>query len=86
MAPSNSVVKFMVSKINLAKHDYLEIRDGRDESDVMLKNLSSTETESSNQMYKSTGPFLWIKFKSDKQKVSEGFRVYVEFESRPISK
>lgn len=82
-APSNKIVKFLVSKVDLAPNDFLEIRDGVNESAVLSKNVTSTsETQPLNKFIKASGHLLWVKFKSDHQLVGKGFSIHLVFENR----
>lgn len=77
---------FLVSMVNLANNDYLEIQDGMNKSSALVANFTTTETRLSNIFLKSTGRFLLVKFKSDSQYVGRGFTVHLVFEERPMSK
>lgn len=85
-APLGKIVKFLVSKVDLVKHDFLEIRDGVNESAMIMKNVSTTGTESSNGFVQSTGRFLWVRFKSDHEYVGKGFNLLLAFDNGPNSK
>lgn len=84
-APSETIVKFILFKFALAQGDFLEIRDGKDHRAVVLKNFTSEEPASDN-MHTSTGQFMLVTFKSDREYVGEGFRMRLFFQNRPISK
>jgi len=84
-APPNMIIAFSLTKFDLARGDYLEIRDGKNEKAVVLKNFTNTSPASEKQP-PSTGQFLWVKFKSDNQRCGSGFRMPLTFLHKPFSK
>lgn len=86
-APPGNTVAFILTLVNLAEGDYIEIRDGKDDSSVVLKNVTkNTNSPGMNQKFESTKEFLWVRFKTDSQHVGNGFRMHLIFQSRTIRK
>jgi len=81
-APSNKIVIFGLTKLDLASGDFLEIRDGKDNRAGLLNNLTSRSLVF-DKMQKSTGRFLLVRFKSNIQDVGIGFRMILSFQNNP---
>lgn len=84
-APPDMVVMFIIAKFDLGQGDFLEIRDGSDERAAMLKNLTLEQTVT-GKMIKSTGRFLFVRFKSDFKNVGRGFRMLLFTRSKTFGK
>lgn len=85
VAPSNKRIEFLLAEINLAKGDYLVIKDGVNESSLMLRNISS-EGSTSGKSWESSGSVLWVKFKTDHQNVGKGFKILLIFQDKSMGK
>lgn len=85
IASSNQIVSVMLTRLDLAQGDFLEVRDGKDETAAVLTNLSS-KTRLPDGLRRSSGRFLWVRFKSDHQYVGKGFSMLLVFQPGIISK
>lgn len=71
-APKDKIIQFWLTQFDLAQPgDYLEIRDGMNDTNDLIRNIS-TEPDLSER-WSSTGRYLLVKFKSDKSIVAKGF-------------
>lgn len=69
-APMNQLISFGFTDFDLAQGDYVLVRDGVNESAVVLKNFSDSKPD---RRMSSSSSFLWIKFKSAKNFKGRGF-------------
>jgi len=60
--------------------DYLEIRNGIDDSAEIIKNF--TNKPDLNERWSSSGSCLWIRFESDEEIVSSGFNLAFTVEKK----
>ena len=76
-APHHKVIRIRFKTFDLIAGDYVEVRDGSNNSAVVLKNFTSKQY--ANMTWTSSGNSLLIKFKSDEQHTSTGFDLAFEF-------
>jgi len=68
----------------LATGDYVEIRDGNDETDVLLHYLFNSTKPRLDHWWTSSGLFLWVRFKSSNEyKALRGFKMQIQFVKIP---
>lgn len=75
----------MLFKDSLAQGDYIEFRDGMNENATLMRTLTRT----GRNVYlplSSTGRFLWMKFKSDKEFTGTGFQLLYYINNKPKGK
>jgi len=63
-AANNTTVGFKFTDFNLTTGDYVEIRDGNNESDVLLHFYNSSRPKL-DHWWTSSGQFLWVRFYSN---------------------
>lgn len=78
VAPENKYIQFAFEYIRLGPGDYVEIRDGMNESSVLLGNATRASTWVVLNWF-SSGRYLWVKFTSDEEGVGRGFYGYWSF-------
>lgn len=77
-APRRQIVKFWFTEYGLSQPgDYLEVRDGVDDSALLVKNF--TTKPDLNERWASSSSYLWIKFESNEDLVSTGFDLSFKF-------
>lgn len=84
-APKKQFLRFSFQHCMFARGDFLEIRDGLNESAALIVNftiLSGTKQCFGKATWTSSGRYLWVRFKSDKKDVSKGFYMYWNFVER----
>jgi len=85
-APNNTAVGFKVTDFDLATEDYVEVRDGNNETDVPLHFYNRTKPRL-DHWWTSSGQFLWIRFKSSNAyKGLGGFKMQIQFLKVPEGK
>jgi len=62
-APNNTAVGFKLTDCILDTGDYVEIRDGNNETDAVL-HFNNSNIPRLHHWWTSSGPFLWIRFRS----------------------
>lgn len=81
-APKDKIILFSFTEFNLVQpEDYLEIRDGVTDTDVMIRNFTTKPDK--NDRWTSSGRYVFVRFKSDKSIVAEGFKLAYKFVNKP---
>jgi len=85
-APNGTAVGFKLDDFELATGDYVEIRDGKNESDVLLQLYNITKPRLGH-WWTSSGQFLWVRFKSNHDYARlRGFKMKIQFVKIPKGK
>ena len=84
-APPDHVVGFQLIDFDLSSEDYLELRGGKDQRQLLMKLLRSSSNETKLKHWWTTnGQFLMIKFMTKSTNIiSKGFKLRLMFAKYP---
>jgi len=86
-ALQQKIIKFWFTKFDLVQPgDYLEIRDGKNDSAVMLQNFT-TKWPDKRDVWLSPENYLWVRFQSDGDgRIASGFNLTWKFVNKQKGK